>query len=82
MPRQLDVVHAGLKDDPGNPELESLQAELNDMISLLNETYLRLGMQVVRIDSKTARVLVVFPAPIEPLQRNFYTDQRSPLLNF
>ncbi|KAF5502742.1 Splicing factor spf30 [Colletotrichum aenigma] len=35
---QLDVVHAGLKDDPGNPELESLQAELNDMISLLNES--------------------------------------------
>ncbi|TQN74143.1 Splicing factor spf30 [Colletotrichum shisoi] len=35
---QLDVVLAGLKDDPENPELKNLQAELNDMISLLNES--------------------------------------------
>ncbi|KXH31647.1 hypothetical protein CNYM01_13831 [Colletotrichum nymphaeae SA-01] len=35
---QLDVVLAGLKDDPENAELKNLQAELNDMISLLNES--------------------------------------------
>ncbi|TEA13363.1 Splicing factor spf30 [Colletotrichum sidae] len=35
---QLDVVAAGLKDDPENSELKNLQAELNDMISLLNES--------------------------------------------
>ncbi|KAF9875946.1 hypothetical protein CkaCkLH20_06392 [Colletotrichum karsti] len=35
---QLDVVLAGLKDDPGNAELKNLQAELNDMISLLDES--------------------------------------------
>ncbi|KAL0934162.1 Splicing factor spf30 [Colletotrichum truncatum] len=35
---QLDVVYAGLKDDPDNAELKNLQAELNDMISLLDES--------------------------------------------
>ncbi|WYZ35673.1 hypothetical protein EsH8_X_000320 [Colletotrichum jinshuiense] len=35
---QLDVVLAGLKDEPDNAELKNLQAELNDMISLLNES--------------------------------------------
>ncbi|ROT42508.1 hypothetical protein SODALDRAFT_326667 [Sodiomyces alkalinus F11] len=35
---QLDVVLAGLKDDPDNAELKTLQAELNDMISLIDES--------------------------------------------
>ncbi|KAF6826199.1 Splicing factor spf30 [Colletotrichum musicola] len=35
---QLDVVLSGLKDDPENAELKNLQAELNDMISLLKES--------------------------------------------
>lgn len=36
--RQLDVVLAGLKDDPENAELKNLHAELNDMLSLLKES--------------------------------------------
>ncbi|CAJ2505189.1 Uu.00g125830.m01.CDS01 [Anthostomella pinea] len=35
---QLDVVHAGLKDDAGNAELLALKAELDDALALLNET--------------------------------------------
>ncbi|KAI2628546.1 hypothetical protein GGR54DRAFT_636264 [Hypoxylon sp. NC1633] len=35
---QLDVVHAGLKDDPGNAELLALKSELDDALALLNET--------------------------------------------
>lgn len=35
---QLDVVLAGLRDDPENAELKTLQAELNEMISLLDES--------------------------------------------
>ncbi|KAI1078860.1 hypothetical protein F5B20DRAFT_581892 [Whalleya microplaca] len=35
---QLDVVHAGLKDDPGNGELLALKSELDDALALLNET--------------------------------------------
>ncbi|RYP11537.1 hypothetical protein DL765_007726 [Monosporascus sp. GIB2] len=35
---QLDVVNAGLKDDPGNAELLALKQELDDAIGLLNET--------------------------------------------
>ncbi|KAL2760086.1 hypothetical protein ACRALDRAFT_2038797 [Sodiomyces alcalophilus JCM 7366] len=35
---QLDVVLAGLKDDSDNAELKTLQAELNDMISLIDES--------------------------------------------
>ncbi|KAI0026112.1 hypothetical protein F4780DRAFT_785233 [Xylariomycetidae sp. FL0641] len=35
---QLDVVHSGLKEDPGNAELLALKAELDDALALLNET--------------------------------------------
>ncbi|KAI4859345.1 hypothetical protein F4820DRAFT_173540 [Hypoxylon rubiginosum] len=35
---QLDVVNAGLKDDPGNAELLALKSELDDALALLNET--------------------------------------------
>ncbi|KAM0277739.1 hypothetical protein ACHAQH_005600 [Verticillium albo-atrum] len=35
---QLDVVHAGLSDDPENAELKNLQAELQEMISLIDES--------------------------------------------
>lgn len=36
--KQLDVVNAGLKDDPGNAELLALKSELDDAIGLLEET--------------------------------------------
>ncbi|KAI0103987.1 hypothetical protein GGR51DRAFT_561363 [Nemania sp. FL0031] len=35
---QLDVVEAGLRDDPSNAELLALKSELDDALSLLNET--------------------------------------------
>ncbi|KAI0198141.1 hypothetical protein F4808DRAFT_436648 [Astrocystis sublimbata] len=35
---QLDVVEAGLRDDPGNAELLDLKSELDDALSLLNES--------------------------------------------
>ncbi|TGJ86339.1 hypothetical protein E0Z10_g2409 [Xylaria hypoxylon] len=35
---QLDVVDAGLRDDPSNAELLALKSELDDALSLLNET--------------------------------------------
>ncbi|KAF3359905.1 hypothetical protein VdG1_04980 [Verticillium dahliae VDG1] len=35
---QLDVVVAGLSDDPDNAELKNLQAELQEMISLIDES--------------------------------------------
>ncbi|KAI1175622.1 hypothetical protein F4777DRAFT_318781 [Nemania sp. FL0916] len=35
---QLDVVEAGLRDDPSNGELLALKSELDDALSLLNET--------------------------------------------
>ncbi|KAI0133478.1 hypothetical protein BJ170DRAFT_164002 [Xylariales sp. AK1849] len=35
---QLEVVNAGLRDDPGNAELLALKSELDDALSLLNET--------------------------------------------
>ncbi|KAM0322291.1 hypothetical protein ACHAQA_009580 [Verticillium albo-atrum] len=35
---QLDVVLAGLKDDPENAELRNLQAELQEMMSLIDES--------------------------------------------
>ncbi|KAI8626427.1 hypothetical protein F5Y19DRAFT_222908 [Xylariaceae sp. FL1651] len=35
---QLDVVHAGLRDDPGNAELLALKSELDDALALLSET--------------------------------------------
>ncbi|KAI0845823.1 hypothetical protein F5Y00DRAFT_160894 [Daldinia vernicosa] len=35
---QLDVVYAGLKDDPSNAELLALKSELDDALALLNET--------------------------------------------
>ncbi|KAI1373499.1 hypothetical protein F4677DRAFT_217443 [Hypoxylon crocopeplum] len=35
---QLDVVNAGLKDDPGNAELLALKSELDDALELLKET--------------------------------------------
>ncbi|KAI1366869.1 hypothetical protein F5Y08DRAFT_114089 [Xylaria arbuscula] len=35
---QLDVVQAGLRDDPNNAELLALKSELDDALSLLNET--------------------------------------------
>lgn len=36
--QQLDVVYAGLKDDPSNAELLALKSELDDALALLNET--------------------------------------------
>jgi survival-of-motor-neuron-related-splicing factor 30 len=36
--QQLEVVHAGLKDDPGNAELLALKSELDDALDLLSET--------------------------------------------
>ncbi|KAI2628166.1 hypothetical protein GGS21DRAFT_545709 [Xylaria nigripes] len=35
---QLDVVEAGLRDDPNNAELLALKSELDDALALLNET--------------------------------------------
>ncbi|KAI0812874.1 hypothetical protein GGR55DRAFT_677200 [Xylaria sp. FL0064] len=35
---QLDVVEAGLRDDPSNAELLALKSELDDALSLLNES--------------------------------------------
>lgn len=35
---QLEVVDAGLKDDPNNAELLALKSELDDALALLNET--------------------------------------------
>ncbi|KAH9890188.1 hypothetical protein F4778DRAFT_375722 [Xylariomycetidae sp. FL2044] len=35
---QLELVNAGLKDDPGNEELLALKSELDDALALLNET--------------------------------------------
>ncbi|OLN95993.1 Splicing factor spf30 [Colletotrichum chlorophyti] len=56
---QLDVVLAGLKDDPENPELKTLQAELNDMISLLNES-------LAELQPKQAPKPVVQKSPASP----------------
>ena len=56
---QLDVVLAGLKDDSDNAELKNLQAELTEMISLLDES-------IAELKPKQAPKPVVAPEQQSP----------------
>ncbi|KAI1111312.1 hypothetical protein F5Y14DRAFT_425976 [Nemania sp. NC0429] len=61
---QLDVVEAGLRDDPSNAELLALRSELDDALSLLNETLAELKPTKAPSRSEAlARAQAPAPAP-------------------
>jgi survival-of-motor-neuron-related-splicing factor 30 len=61
----LGIVHTQLKDDPDNAELLNLQAELNDMIALLNESLAELkpaqAPQLAPSSNQTSQTLEKWP---------------------
>ncbi|PNH36478.1 hypothetical protein VD0002_g9931 [Verticillium dahliae] len=61
---QLDVVVAGLSDDPDNAELKNLQAELQEMISLIDESLAELKPK--QAPQPAAPVKAPTPTPPEP----------------
>ncbi|KAI1149654.1 hypothetical protein F4825DRAFT_453261 [Nemania diffusa] len=60
---QLDVVEAGLRDDPSNAELLALKSELDDALSLLNETIAELKPAKATSSKPQAQAQARAPSP-------------------
>ncbi|KAI9151633.1 Splicing factor-like protein [Paramyrothecium foliicola] len=64
---QVEIVTGQLRDDPGNVELKALQAELNNLVDLLNENIAELKpQQTQKPNQPTQPVAAPAAAPAEP----------------
>ncbi|KAK5636290.1 hypothetical protein RRF57_012002 [Xylaria bambusicola] len=70
---QLDVVEAGLRDDPSNAELLALKSELDDALSLLNETLAEL-----KPTKAPSRPQASPPRPSEPPVQEKWSRENHP----
>ncbi|KAI0515040.1 hypothetical protein F5B22DRAFT_199368 [Xylaria bambusicola] len=70
---QLDVVETGLRDDPSNAELLALKSELDDALSLLNETLAEL-----KPTKAPSRPQASPPPPSEPPVQEKWSRENHP----
>ncbi|KAI1274688.1 hypothetical protein F5Y07DRAFT_209060 [Xylaria sp. FL0933] len=70
---QLDVVEAGLRDDPSNAELLALKSELDDALSLLNESLAEL-----KPTKATSRPQASQPSPPPPPPQEKWSRENHP----
>ncbi|GAP88240.1 putative splicing factor spf30 protein [Rosellinia necatrix] len=66
---QLDVVETGLRDDPSNAELLALKSELDDALSLLNESLAELKPTKAPSKSQTPAPAPLNPPPPQPQEK-------------
>ncbi|KAI1823481.1 hypothetical protein F4861DRAFT_315917 [Xylaria intraflava] len=62
---QLDVVEAGLRDDPSNAELLALKSELEDALALLNETLAEFKPTKASSEPQSASPPAPAPPPVQ-----------------